>query len=89
VPTHLTQAEVYADLGEAWMRDQTARLHQRHLQFGRHWPLDVSALLERAARCARAVRLIHTPDSREYVSADLFRRAAREAIDHCARFEVC
>jgi len=46
----------YAELGDAWVRHQLARLRQRHLQFGRRGPLDVDALLHRAAGTARAAR---------------------------------
>jgi len=47
------RATAYANLGDAWLRDQTARLRQAHLQFGRRWHLDVNALLARAAHTAR------------------------------------
>jgi hypothetical protein len=47
------RATAYADLGDAWLRNQTARLHQAHLQFGQRWQLDVNALLARAAHAPR------------------------------------
>jgi hypothetical protein len=47
------RANAYADLGDAWLRDQMARLRQAHLQLGQRWHLDVDALLARAARTAR------------------------------------
>ncbi|MGO4392962.1 hypothetical protein AB4Z46_16560 [Variovorax sp. M-6] len=31
-----TRTSAHANLGSAWLRDQSARLHQRHLQFRRH-----------------------------------------------------
>lgn len=43
----------YADLGDVWLRDQLARLRQRHQQFGRHFRMNVEALLARNAHAAR------------------------------------
>jgi hypothetical protein len=40
----------YEELGETWRCQQTARILQRHLQFGQHWRLDLEALLAAAAR---------------------------------------
>jgi hypothetical protein len=40
-------ADICARLGDAWFRDHSARIEQRHLQFGRHSPLDVGSLLLR------------------------------------------
>jgi hypothetical protein len=51
-----TPPEAYADLGDVWLRDQTARLLQKHVQFGRHFRLDVDLLLAGRARAARAAR---------------------------------
>ena len=51
-----TRPIVHADLGDAWLRGQMARLHQAHLQFGRRWRLDVDALVARAAGMARAAQ---------------------------------
>lgn len=78
----------YADLGEPWLSYQTARLRQKHVQFGRHFRLDVDALLDRAARLARAAQPIEAPTARENLSTDHIRRAMFEAIDHCARLET-
>ncbi len=84
---NLTRTNAYADLDDAWVRHQTARLHQRHLQYGRHCRLDVDAVLERAARLVRAARSIQALSKRENVSTDHLRRATIEAIDHCAWLE--
>ena len=77
----------YADLGDAWLSYQTARLHQKHLQFGRHFYLDVDALLNRAARIARAARPIEALTARENVSTDHIRRAMLEVTGLCGRLE--
>lgn len=37
----------YEDLGETWRCHQTARILQRHQQFGQHCRLDLDALLAR------------------------------------------
>jgi hypothetical protein len=52
----VTGTEAYADLGEVWLRDQTARLLQKHLQFEHHWRLDFDSLLAQIARNARTAR---------------------------------
>ena len=49
----LKQAHSYVDLGSTWLRDHTARIQQRHLQFGRHCKLDLGSLLARAASLSR------------------------------------
>ena len=43
-----------AGLGDVRFRDQSARIEQRHLQFGRHCRLDIGSLLSRLARQASA-----------------------------------
>jgi hypothetical protein len=48
------QGAVYADLGDVWLRDQTARILHRYFLFGRHCRLDLNALLSHAARRQRA-----------------------------------
>ena len=78
----------YADLGDAWLCDQTARLRQRHLQFGWHFRLDLDALLERAARTARAARSVKVSAARESASNDHLWHATIEAIGYCARLEA-
>jgi hypothetical protein len=44
----------YADLGEEWLRQHLATLDRKHMQWGRHFRVDVAALLANAARSARA-----------------------------------
>jgi hypothetical protein len=68
----------YSDLGEAWLRDQTARILQRHLQFGRHLRLDVDSLLARSAMLGR----VRVP--RRVPREDILRRA----IEHCLRLDA-
>jgi len=46
----VTRNSAYAHLGDAWLRYQSARILQRHLQFGLRGRLDVDALLAPAAR---------------------------------------
>ena len=48
------QSGVDADLGDVWLRDQTARILHRYILFGRHCRLDLDALLSHAARRQRA-----------------------------------
>jgi len=48
-----TRTPVHADPCCAWLRDQTARLQQRHLQFRRHFRLDADAVLARATSLRR------------------------------------
>jgi hypothetical protein len=49
----------YEHLGETWRCHQTARILQRHRQFGQHCRLDLDALLEGVARTMRGA----SPDS--------------------------
>jgi hypothetical protein len=35
---------------EIWLRHQSARIRQRHLQLGQHWRLDLDAVLGAAAQ---------------------------------------
>jgi len=49
----ISRTSAYADLGDACLRYQTARIRQKHLQFGRHCRLEVDALLARAASVSR------------------------------------
>jgi hypothetical protein len=46
----LARNDSYAHLDDSWLRHQSARICQRHLQFGRHCRLDLDALLVAAAR---------------------------------------
>lgn len=90
MPLHLTQQAVYEDLGEIWLRDQSARLMQRHLQFGGHHRFDADALLLRMARTARAARATGaaaTPAAKKISAENLIRRATIEAVEHCARLQ--
>ena len=68
-----TPVDNYADLGDAWVRDQTARVRQKHLQLGGHWRLDMQALLARAARLARGATQCDSPGTGQIVweSTDL------------------
>jgi hypothetical protein len=77
----------YADLGEAWVLQQLARIHQRHLQCGRHFRLDMDALLANAARFARgsAGNAVRT---RRQDNGDHLRRATVEAVEYCARLRA-
>ncbi len=55
-----------ADLGAVWVRHQLARIHQKHVQFARHFRVDVAGLLMRATRLAREAGLAsaqHAPQS--------------------------
>jgi hypothetical protein len=81
-----TQSDTYADLGDAWVRYQTALFHQRHIQLGRRCRLDIRALLDAAARIARAGRPLEPIEPRK-PATDRLRRATIEAIDLCARFD--
>lgn len=80
-----TRTSAYANLGNAWLRDQTARHHQRHLQFRRHFRLDVDALLARAANLTRAARPAESVTLHRHVWTDPIPRTKVEAIDHCAK----
>jgi len=85
---YTTQTNAYADLGEIWFRDQTARLRQKHLQSGQHFRLEIDALLAQPARRAQAARTIERPIAHDGGSTDRIRRAAIEAIEQCARLEI-
>lgn len=83
----LTQPGAYADLGDIWLRDQLARLTQKHAQFGGHYRIDADALLARLARTARTVKAAATSTVSKVSDGDRIRRATFEAIAHCARLE--
>jgi hypothetical protein len=83
----VTQPNAYADLGDVWLRDQSARLMQKHLQFGRHYRMDADALLARLACTARAARTPVMPVANESSSTDHIRRATIEAIEYCSWLE--
>jgi len=52
----MNDTQPYRDLGPAWLQRETDRIRQRHFQLGRHLPVDMRALLDRAARAARESR---------------------------------
>lgn len=81
------RAAQYADLGEAWLRQQLARIQQRHLQCGRHFRLDLDAVLANAARFARGAAGSGIRTHRQN-SSDHLRRATVEAVEHCARLRA-
>lgn len=83
----LTQPGAYADLGDVWLRDQLARLTQKHLQFGGHYLMDADALLARLARTARAAQAAVAPVTAKISTGDRIRRATIEAIEHCSRLD--
>jgi len=80
--TEPNQRPSYADLGKTWIRDQEARILQRHLQFGRRYQLDVDSLLSRAALASR-VNMPH-----RIQREDFMRRVTSEAIEHCLRLDA-
>jgi hypothetical protein len=82
-------ANAYADLGDAWVRQQAARIQQKHLQFGRRRQLDLDALLSRAAAVARAGRSVEVPAVRELMSADRIRRTRVEAVAYRSQRSGC
>jgi hypothetical protein len=83
-----TPVNTHADLGDAWRRHQTARLRQKHLQFGQHCRLDVDTLLARMAGASRMAQSAETPTVREPMPTDHIRRAMIEAIEHCAQLRT-
>jgi hypothetical protein len=80
----LPRANDFADLGDVWLRYQTAVIHQKQAQFGGHYRLDVDALLDRLARTARLARASEALRERQKRSTDHLRRATIDAIEHCA-----
>ena len=58
---NVDQPNPCADFGDAWLRNQTVRILQRHLQFGLHRRLDMDALLCRVTQAAISSRVF--PDS--------------------------
>ena len=84
----MSAAELGAAMGDSWCRYQTARIEQRHLQFGRHSRLDVRAILSRLALAALAVRPRDVGAVRRQASGDFMRQALIGAIEHCARLDA-
>lgn len=85
---YTTQTNADADLGDIWFRDQTARIHQKHLQSGRHFRLEIDVLLAQVARRARAGRTIEMSIAHDGRSTDRTRPVAIEAIEQCAQLEI-
>ncbi|HBD36040.1 hypothetical protein SGO26_27850 [Cupriavidus metallidurans] len=83
----LIQPGAFADRGDVWMRDQLARLTQKHAQFGRHHRFDADALLARSARIAREASAAAAPAASKISTGDRLRRATIEAIEHCSRLD--
>ena len=81
----VTLRRAYADLGDVWFEDQTARLLQRHLQFGQHFRLDVDLLLAARGRAARAARAASMPVADGSALTDHTRSAARQVSAHHTR----
>jgi hypothetical protein len=52
----MAQSQDYADLGDAWFRNQLARISQVDQQSGRHYRVDADALLRRLADNATAAK---------------------------------
>ena len=78
----------FADLGEVWLRYQTAVIRQKVLQFGgQHYPVDVGALLNQLARATRQVLAHQAPRQCQARPTDSLRRATIEAIELCARLD--
>src|SRR5438105_11239395 len=79
--TDTFQSTEREDLRETWRPHQTARILQRHLQFGQHCRLDLDALLAAAARGAR--------DLRSFGSAGLRRLPVAQQLIEQYRAERC
>lgn len=88
MPINETQSEAYADLGDIWLRDQSARLRQKHLQFGRHYRMDAKALLARNAQATRTARESSIPARSHGLPNDCIRRATIEAIEYCSQLNA-
>jgi hypothetical protein len=82
----LTQPDAYTDLGDIWLRDQLARLTQKHLQFGGHYRIDADALLARLACTARTAKAAIAAAAKAQ-AGDRIRRATIDAIERCSRLE--
>jgi hypothetical protein len=71
----------FARRGDARLRDQRARIEQRHLQFGRHCLLDIGSLLLRAAHRVRVAPLAEVRVHREDVPMDPAQTRDARAVD--------
>lgn len=74
---HLAQPGAFSDLGDVWLRNQIARLTQKHVQFGRHFRIDADALLAQSARSTRATKAAAMTATEQTWSAGCFRRATQ------------
>nr|WP_315591690.1 hypothetical protein [uncultured Cupriavidus sp.] len=83
----LIQPGAFADRGDVWLRDQLARLAQRHAQFGRRYRVDADALLARLASTSREAGVAVAPVTSKISVADRIRQATIEAIEHCSRLD--
>jgi hypothetical protein len=83
IPTH-----AYADLGDEWVRYQSARIQQKHLQVGRHFRLDLTGILRRLAISTGATRLNEALEPRRLTSAGDRRPVAREPIFRSAQVDA-
>ena len=84
---NLRRPAAFADLGSVWLDDQSARLRQKHLQFGQHRRVNADEVLQRIAAGARAWRVSPTHIDEERSLRDRFRSATIGAIEHCSWLE--
>ena len=75
--SQITQHQAFVDLGDAWLRAQTDRVLQRHLQFGQHRRIDLDSLLSRTAQPFRT--------SIRQAANDRLWRATVAAVEYCER----
>jgi hypothetical protein len=68
----------FAGQADAWLRQQRARIEQRHLQSGQHCRLDLAGLLQRIARQSGAAAPAELVTGREDLATDLVRHSKVE-----------
>jgi hypothetical protein len=68
--------------GDTWLRQQTARIEQRHLQFGRRCRLDLGSLLLQVAHRVQVAPPMAVAAEQEGVVADSVHHSTRETVDH-------
>lgn len=73
---------------DAWLRNQRARIEQRHLQFGQHCRLEIGRLLMRMAHRVKVAPLAEVEMEREDGVMDSVQRSTLEATDHWMPPEV-
>ncbi|MEO8524553.1 MAG: hypothetical protein ABI460_07540, partial [Caldimonas sp.] len=73
---------------DAWLRNQRARIEQRHLQFGRHCRLEVGRLLMRMAQRVKVAPLAEVEMEREDGAMDSMQCSTFEGADHWMPSEV-